>query len=759
MTIIARTIIANVCRLFAFFLMATTMAGCNEGPATDAFDDAEPPVWILTDDSLELGTQDFFTFDIQHDYTPLDERVLSDTTCTDYVESTTFDGVVCIAYDGTKASVTVNEQNFPVATDGAHVTLTATKPVKVLLTGSTNNGSLKVVGDSKVCIALNGLTLMNPRGAAISCLSKKACYLVTDSVSTLSDDSITTDPVKPKATEKKSDKKSEKKNVKLSSKKKDKKSDKKKSDKKKSGKKKSDKKKKSDDKPKHDKKKDKKDDKKGKKAEQQKGTIFAEGKLSFGGQAPLTVISRHVDAIHSDKSIFVRRGTRLNVQAHGGDAIQAQKRVRIEGGMLNILSTSRGCSGIVADSIVEICGGRTIILSQTPGGKGKRNSRGIKSDSIISISDAIVRIKEESRGGKGMRSDHDIFISKAIVDVLTFGDDDKDTGSKNKGIKAVNEVRIDSARVRVRCKHGWNEALEGSHRISITGSLVETLAVDDAISVGDGDGELIINSGRVYAQGGMDAIDSNGTIHLNGGLIFAYTSGKGSRGFDCDDKEFCIAPEATVIGIGSQLSPPSQEQLKHTACYVPVPNATRRFLVTAAGSDDLVFGVDSLSFRFTDVDWSVLMSMPEFGEFNSIDVCRSGGVVSPVHTFHSLWLGGRVSDKKVFHTLTFDKTFMQLHGSHPYVPKSGKSSAKKAGSKKSNDSKGGSKKKNDKARNTDKKKGSGKKKLFGGGFLGNSSSGNNSSGSSTSSSSSSSTSSSTSSNSAPSVTVVPAPAE
>lgn len=746
MTIIARTIIANVCRLFAFFLMATTMAGCNEGPATDAFDDAEPPVWTLTDDSLELGTSDFFTFDIQHDFTPLDERVVTDTTCSDYVENTTFDGVVSIAYNGAKASVTANEQNFLISTDGAHVTLTATKPVKVLLTGSTNNGSLKVVGDSKVCIALNGLTLMNPRGAAISCLSKKACFLVTDSVSTLSDDSITTDPVKPKVGEKKSGKKSEKKNVKLSSKKK---SDKKKSEKKKSDKKKSDRKKKSDDKPKHAKKKDKK-------TEEQKGTIFTEGRLAISGRAPLTVVSRHRDAIHSDKSIFVRRGTKLNVQAHGGDAIQAQKRVRIEGGMINILSTSRGCSGIVADSIVEIGGGRTVILSQTPGGKGQRNSRGIKSDSIINISGGIVRIKEESRGGKGMRSAHDIFISKAIVDVLTFGDDDKDTGSKNKGIKAKHEVRIDSARVRVRCRHGWSEAIEGSHRISITGSLVEALAVDDAISVGDGDGDFVVNSGRVYAQGGMDAIDSNGTIHLNGGLIFAYTGGKGSRGFDCDDKEFCIAPNATVIGIGSQLSPPSQEQLKHTACYVPVPNATRRFLVTAAGSDDLVFGVDSLSFRFTDVDWSVLMSMPEFGEFNSIDVCRSGSVASPVHTFHSLWLGGQVTDKKVFHTLTFDKTFMQLHGSHPYVPKSGKSSAKKSGSKK----KDAAKKKDDKARNVEKKKGGGKKKFFGGGFFGGSSSnGSSSSGSSSGSSSSSSSSSSESSSSTPSATVVPASAE
>lgn len=611
----------NSLYLFIFAIVSFSIVGCKQNQSKiQSFKEADPPVWTLTDDEIELGTPDFDTFDIAADYTPLAERLYTDTACHEYVENTPFDDVVTIAYDGQQASVTGDNGSFKVETDGAHVTLNAAKKVKVELTGNTADGSLKVIGDKKVCIVLNGLNLKNPHGPAISCLSKKECFLVTDSASTVSDDSLYTRPARALASAS-------------------------------AGSTEADGAKASDD-------------------EQQKGCIFAEGKLCISGTAPLKIQAYGADAIHSDKSVFVRRGSQLDIQAYGGDGIQGQNNVRIEGGMLNILSASRGCSGIVAKKIVEICGGRTIVLSKTPGGNGKKNSRGIKSDSIINISRCIVRVKEESCGGKGIRSGHELNIKGAIVDVLTFGNDDKVTGSKNKGIKAKYALNIDSSRVRVRAEHGWNEAIEGRHLLTISHSLVEARAVDDAISVSEDDGDLIINGGRVYANGGMDAIDSNGTIHINGGLVFAYTSGAGSRGFDCDRKEFFIAPDATVIGIGSQLSPPTERLLKHPTAFVAVPNSTEQFVVTPSGSSECLFGINRPHFRYSDLDWSVLMSVPEFGNGGPVDVCSKASMTSPTHTFHGLQIGGKVTDKQVAHTLELDQPFTQINGAHPYVAKS-----------------------------------------------------------------------------------------
>lgn len=186
-------------------------------------------------------------------------------------------------------------------------------------------------------------------------------------------------------------------------------------------------------------------------ADQKKGCLFSEGRLAFSGIAKLKICAKGADAIHSDKSIIVRSGVNLDIEASGGDAIQAQNKIRIEGGMINIKSTHAGSNGLDADSLISISGGRTVIMSETSGhsqGKKKKNSHGINCDSLISITGGIVRVKESSLGGKGIRSGKDIIVKTAIVDVLTFGYDDKATGSKNKGVKAQHDIhKIPRARI------------------------------------------------------------------------------------------------------------------------------------------------------------------------------------------------------------------------------------------------------------------------------------------------------------------------
>lgn len=638
--------ISNFC---ALIVVGLSLAACKQKEVVETTYEQESPVWVMSDDSVELGTSDFETFDITPDYSDLAERVLCDTARGEYVENTKFDDVVSIRFDGQKASVEGDNADLKVQTKGAHVTLTAANKVRVELSGTTTDGSLKVVGDKKVCIVLSGANIKNPQGPALSCLSKKECYLVTDSASVLSDDSLYVKPVKTK----------------------------------------------------------KKDEAKAEEEEQQKGCVFAEGKLAISGTGLLKIVGRGADAIHSDKSIFVRRGTKLDIEAYGGDAIQAQNNVRIEGGAINILSTSRGCSAIAAKRLVEIAGGRTVVLSNTPGGKGNKNSRGIKCDSLIHISNAVVRIKEESRGGKGIRCGQDIRIEKSIVDVITLGQDDKATGSKNKGVKAENEVRIDSSRVRIRSLNGYTEALEGRHRIELNNSLVECRSVDDAISVSVGDGDFVVNGGRVYAFGGMDGVDSNGTIHINGGLVFSVTSGKGSRGFDCDTKEFLVTPDAIVVGAGSMISPFTRKLLEHPTFSIDSPNGRQRLIVTAQDSDDCIIALDRPALRYSDLDWNVLASVPECAKVTTIDICSSGKV-TPRHTFHGLMLGGKVTEKTVKHTLMLSQPLTCLVGEHPYGSHSA-NRARQGGAKSKNDSTGNAKGKDSKSGSKGDSKGSGSK--------------------------------------------------
>lgn len=581
-----KNLILSIFGIVATIIVTMIMASCSKGEEKKQIvveDDNEPekPVWTLTDNEKELGTPDFMTFDIARDYSELKEKVLKDSTNNHYVENIKFKNIVNIKFNGQNVVVEKDDSSgIEVKTVGAHVSLKSPKNVQCVITGKSSDGSIKIAGDKKVCLTLKGLDLKNTKGPAICSITKGDCFVVTDSVSVLRDESIYAEADS---------------------------------------------------------------------TEQQKGCIFAEGKLAFSGKAPLKIIANGADAIHSDKSIFIRRGTKLDIEAHGGDAIQAHKNIRIEGGMININSTHAGSHGIVADSIVSIAGGRTVILSNTPGRSAKdKNSRGINCDSIVSITGGIVRVKESSLGGKGIRSGRDIHIENAIVDVLTFGLRDHHTGSLNKGIKAANDLYIESARVRVRAKNDKNEGIEAKHVMHLKNSLVEVTASDDAINTGVDDstkqGDFIMDGGRLYSISGSDAVDSNGEIHINDGLLFCVSLGALGRAYDCDFNEFYIGPDAIVVGVGQAISPFTAKILKHASCEIRRPLSERPFTLTPADSQENLISFERPDFYFRS-PYRVQISHPKMAEDIAFDFCSGGKVSNPKHTFHGLMLGGTVAEK------------------------------------------------------------------------------------------------------------------
>lgn len=89
------------------------------------------------------------------------------------------DSTVVITFNGSSASVEKASnvsQYVTVTTDGAHVTLTQSDDVSTttcgeityILTGSSTNGSLTLVGNFKATLSLQDLTLTNPNGPAIN---------------------------------------------------------------------------------------------------------------------------------------------------------------------------------------------------------------------------------------------------------------------------------------------------------------------------------------------------------------------------------------------------------------------------------------------------------------------------------------------------------------------------------------------------------------------------------------------------------------
>ena len=108
----------------------------------------------------------------------------------DYVENTVWSTTVRIAFDGDTATVTGNPTSVMVSADGAHVTISsAAKHVRYIVSGTTDNGSLKFYSERKFQLQLNGVDITNPNGAAINNQCGKSFYLVLNqgTVNTLRD--------------------------------------------------------------------------------------------------------------------------------------------------------------------------------------------------------------------------------------------------------------------------------------------------------------------------------------------------------------------------------------------------------------------------------------------------------------------------------------------------------------------------------------------------------------------------------------------
>lgn len=137
-------------------------------------------------ESIEL---DFTALTEAPDVPVTDEN---DSAYNDYVENTSWNKVMYIDFNGSSATVTGSVGGVAVSTSGAHVVVTnLSGPVKFVVSGATNDGSIKFYGDKRFQLLLNGADITNPHGAAINNQGSKSMYVVLadGTVNTLRDGS------------------------------------------------------------------------------------------------------------------------------------------------------------------------------------------------------------------------------------------------------------------------------------------------------------------------------------------------------------------------------------------------------------------------------------------------------------------------------------------------------------------------------------------------------------------------------------------
>ena len=478
-------------------LLLLNYTGCTTDSLTNLFDYTQPV------NQYEYESENT-------DTTPVAPVIDDSMWADDSISGTKFDRTISIVFADDGAQVTGDTKGI-VSVEGANVTVnnTSGEKVKYELSGTSQNGSLKLYSSKKHALVLNGLELTNPNGAAINNQCKKSCFVVVKGTNSLIDG--TTYSLTP----------------------------------------------------------DEEDEKAALFSEGQlifsgDGTlnVTANGKSGITSddyvhiiESPvINVISSAGHGIRGKDAVVISGGSiGVNVSANMKKGITSDSLVYITGGVttINVSGSAaydeedaeyKGTAGIKADSLFYITGGTLDIVNTGKGGKG------ISGDDIGCFNGGTVRVN--TTGANYGQSSGDRGGSSSSNSVSA------------KGIKFDGNLFFQDGSVTVNCTA--HEGIESKGHIVVNGGEIYSHSeADDAINSAK---TFTIQGGKVcgYALNN-DGLDANGNFYIKGGLVYAIGSGIPEVAIDANTEGGCrlYVQGGTIIAIGGLESGASLTQ----SCY------------------------------------------------------------------------------------------------------------------------------------------------------------------------------------------------
>jgi len=454
----------------------------------------------------------------------------------DSIQGTKFDRTIRIVFTDGIAQVT-GDENSIVSIDGNNVTVNNTSSEKVIyeLSGSSQNGSLKLYSSKKQALVLNGLELTNPNGAAINNQGKKKCYVVVNGTNSISDGTSYTST--PADEDEKAAFFSE-----------------------------------------------------GQLVFSGNGTlsVTAKGKsgitsddyISIMDSPVINVTSSAGHGIRGKEMVVISGGSiGVNVSANMKKGITSDSLVYISGGItsINISGSAAydeedaeytGTAGIKADQLFEITGGTLDIINSGTGGKG------ISGDATGCFNGGTVRVTTTGPNYGQSSSNH-------------WGSSSSNSVSA-KGIKFDGNLFFNGGTVVVNCSA--HEGIESKGTITVKDGVVYSYsAADDAINSA---GTFTIEGGKVcgYAVKN-DGLDANGNFYINGGLVYAIGTTSPEVAIDANTEGGykLYVQGGTLIAIGGLESGATLTQ----SCYQASSWSNSTWYSLTVGTDVIAFKTPS----------------------------------------------------------------------------------------------------------------------------------------------------------------------
>lgn len=520
---------------------------------------------------------------------------------------------VTIIYDDSEATVTSSSAKILTYNTGAHVTVDmATNSVKnteIIIKGKSTDGSLKVYGEKKFKLTMAGVDLTSKMGPAINSQCKKRVYIHLQEGTTnriadaakYKDDAYYLDPAKAAD-------------------------------------------------------------------EDRKGTLFSEGCQIWSGTGVLVAQGNAKNAIAADDYFYMRPGVTIVVNDAASNGIKVKgdgkgAGFNMRGGLIhaNVSATSGKC--INSESYFTMSGGK-MVLGTTGGGEydsAKKDASAascIKVDSTFTMDAGAITAKSTGNGGKGISVDGNAVFNGGNLTITTSGGQyrySRTVTCSPKGLKVDGDLIINDGKfnVNVTGNSEGSEGIESKKTITINGGEVVVSAYDDAINTAS---DFTINGGRVYAYASNnDGIDSNGTMHLNGGLAIACGSSVPEESFDCDTGDRLFVNGGTMIGVaGTSVNPNTTNTKQCTAVYNSA-KVSQGTLVSVCDSDNKTLIIFTMP-RSMNNGATLFLSSPDFAKSKTYKLMSGGTVTGQTEVWNGWYNGGTLSGASQLGTFTFSTT-------------------------------------------------------------------------------------------------------
>ena len=333
------------------------------------------------------------------------------------------------------------------------------------------------------------------------------------------------------------------------------------------------------------------------KGEDQRGCIFAEGKICISGLGQLYITANKKCGIASDKYIHMMGGfIHVDANAEKGKAVYGQENVIIGGGVLRAYCSGAAGKGVTSDSLLWIRGGviKTITTGEVAWDDEEEDYSsccGIKSNWDMDIAGGEIYCLSTGTGGKGISAGHylevtvnektkkyyngSLTIANADIYVRTTGkripEEKQEDGhghkvgasASPKGIKCINKLTINSGNIYVRGSGGGAaEGLESKRQTEINGGKIRSYCTDDGLNCSGcviNDGDILICSAE---NDGLDA----GNLKMYAGKLYAVGSWDAQMGVDTDGKTFEIYG-GEITGVGSRSCTPHGVCTQASVCF------------------------------------------------------------------------------------------------------------------------------------------------------------------------------------------------